>query len=58
MRRVVLTGGPGGGKTAVLELVQRTLCEHVKVLPEAAGMVFRGGFWERRLRPSTTATRP
>ena len=43
-RRVVLTGGPGGGKTAVLELVQRTLCEHVKVLPEAAGIVFGGGF--------------
>jgi predicted ATPase len=43
-RRIVLTGGPGGGKTAVLELVQRTLCEHVKVLPEAAGIVFGGGF--------------
>lgn len=43
-RFVVLTGGPGGGKTAVLELVQRTLCEHVKVLPEAAGVVFGGGF--------------
>ncbi len=43
-RRVVLTGGPGGGKTAVLEFVQRTLCEHVKVLPEAAGIVFGGGF--------------
>jgi len=43
-RLVVLTGGPGGGKTAVLELARRTLCEHVKVLPEAAGIVFGGGF--------------
>jgi len=43
-RLIVLTGGPGGGKTAVLELVQRTLCEHVRVLPEAAGIVFGGGF--------------
>ena len=43
-RRVVLTGGPGAGKTAVLELVRRTFCEHVTVLPEAAGIVFGGGF--------------
>lgn len=43
-RRVVLTGGPGAGKTAVLELVRRTFCQHVHVLPEAAGIVFGGGF--------------
>ncbi len=39
-----MTGGPGAGKTAVLELVRHSLCEHVKVLPEAAGIVFGGGF--------------
>ena len=43
-RRVVLTGGPGGGKTAVLEMVRRSLCQHVHVLPEAASIVFGGGF--------------
>lgn len=43
-RRVVLTGGPGAGKTAVLELIRRSLCEHVKILPESAGIVFGGGF--------------
>lgn len=43
-RRVVLTGGPGAGKTAVLELIRQSFCEHVKVLPEAAGVVFGGGF--------------
>ena len=43
-RRVVLTGGPGAGKTAVLELVRQAFCRHVKVLPEAAGIVFGGGF--------------
>jgi predicted ATPase len=43
-RRIVLTGGPGAGKTAVLELVRRSLCTHVAVLPEAAGIVFGGGF--------------
>jgi predicted ATPase len=43
-RRVVLTGGPGAGKTAVLALIRQSFCEHVKVLPEAAGVIFGGGF--------------
>jgi predicted ATPase len=46
-RRIVLTGGPGAGKTAVLELMRKTLCKHVQVLPEAAGIVFGGGFPRR-----------
>ena len=43
-RRIVLTGGPGAGKTAVLELMRKTLCRHVGVLQESAGIVFSGGF--------------
>jgi predicted ATPase len=43
-RLVVLTGGPGGGKTAVLEIVRKHFGEHVVVLPEAATIIFRGGF--------------
>lgn len=43
-RRIVLTGGPGAGKTAVLELIRQYFCVHVRVLPEAAGIVFGGGF--------------
>lgn len=43
-RRIVLTGGPGAGKTAVLELVRATACRHVRVLPEAASILFSGGF--------------
>ena len=43
-RRIVLTGGPGAGKTAVLESVRHALCRHVRILPEAAGIVFGGGF--------------
>jgi predicted ATPase len=43
-RLVVLTGGPGAGKTAVLEVIRRNFCEHVAVLPEAATIVFSGGF--------------
>jgi predicted ATPase len=43
-RRIVLTGGPGAGKTAVLELVRQHFCEHVRVLGESASIVFGGGF--------------
>jgi predicted ATPase len=43
-RRIVLTGGPGAGKTAVLEMMRKTLCDHVKIVPEAASIVFGGGF--------------
>lgn len=46
-RLVVVTGGPGAGKTAVLEIVRREFCEHVVVLPEAAGLLFGGGFPRR-----------
>ena len=43
-KRVVLTGGPGAGKTAVLELIRQSFCPHIMVLPEAAGIIFGGGF--------------
>lgn len=43
-RLVVLTGGPGAGKTAVLEVIRRNFCEHVVVLPESASILFGGGF--------------
>ena len=43
-RRIVLTGGPGAGKTAVLALIRQSFCQHVRVLAEAATIVFGGGF--------------
>jgi predicted ATPase len=43
-RRIVLTGGPGAGKTATLELIRQSFCEHVHILPESASLVFGGGF--------------
>jgi predicted ATPase len=46
-RLVVLTGGPGAGKTATLEIIQQHFCEHVVVLPEAASLLFTGGFPRR-----------
>jgi AAA domain len=44
VRRIVLTGGPGAEKTAVLDIVRRSICDHSVVRPEAAGIVFGGGF--------------
>lgn len=41
----VITGGPGAGKTALLEAVRKFYCHHVAFLPEAAGILFQGGFW-------------
>jgi predicted ATPase len=43
-RRLVLTGGPGAGKTAVLEALKHLLSSQVAVLPESAGIIFGGGF--------------
>lgn len=47
MRLIVLTGGPGAGKTAVLDIVSRMLNHHIAVLPEAASLLFAGGFPRR-----------
>jgi hypothetical protein len=39
-----VTGGPGAGKTAALELARRVFPRQVVVLKEAASIVFGGGF--------------
>lgn len=42
--RVVLTGGPGGGKTTAADLYRREIGESVVVVPEAATLLYSGGF--------------
>lgn len=42
--RIVLTGGPGGGKTTAADLFRREIGERVVVVPEAATLLFAGGF--------------
>ncbi|MGE4132549.1 MAG: AAA family ATPase [Bdellovibrionales bacterium] len=42
--RVVVTGGPGGGKTTAADLFRRELGESVVVVPEAATLLYSGGF--------------
>jgi hypothetical protein len=42
--RIVLTGGPGGGKTTAADLFRRELGPRVAVVPEAATLLYAGGF--------------
>lgn len=42
--RIVVTGGPGGGKTTAADLFRRELGERVAIVPESATMLFTGGF--------------
>ncbi len=51
----MLTGGPGAGKTAVLEIVRHAAGPGVVVLPESASIVFGGGFPRRTSTASRAA---
>ena len=42
--RIALTGGPGGGKTTAADLFRREIGERVVIVPEAATILFQGGF--------------
>ncbi len=42
--RVVVTGGPGVGKTTAADLFRRELGDRVVIVPEAATLLFAGGF--------------
>lgn len=42
--RLVLTGGPGGGKSTAADLFRRELGHGVVLVPEAATLLFSGGF--------------
>lgn len=43
-RRIVVTGGPGGGKTTAVDFFRREIGESVVIVPEAATILFSGGF--------------
>lgn len=45
--KLVLTGGPSGGKTTLAQAIQKEFATGVAVVPEAASIVFSGG-WPRR----------
>ncbi len=52
---IVLTGGPGAGKTAVMEAARQIFAKDVAILPEAASIVYAGGFPRLGTRASVHA---
>ncbi len=42
--RIVLTGGPSAGKTTIAETLVRAFYDKIVLVPEAASMLYRGGF--------------
>lgn len=47
-KKIALTGGPSGGKTTLIETLQRELGHQIAVVPEAASILYKGGFPRRR----------
>ncbi len=45
--KIVLTGGPSGGKTTLTNAIQQEFSSQVMTVPEAASIIFSGG-WPRR----------
>lgn len=48
---IVITGGPSGGKTTLIEAIKKELGRNVVTVPEAASILYRGGF-PRAHKPS------
>ena len=44
MKRIAFTGGPNGGKTTALSVLKETFGNRIELVPEAATMIFSGGF--------------
>ncbi len=44
MKKIVLTGGPNGGKTTALSIIKESFNSSVELVKEAATMIYAGGF--------------
>ena len=42
--KLAITGGPSGGKTTLIEALKKELGSKCAVVPEAASILYRGGF--------------
>ncbi len=42
--KIAITGGPSGGKTTLIEALQKDSADTIAVVPEAASILYRGGF--------------
>jgi len=43
-RKIAITGGPSGGKTTLIEAIKKEFGQKVKIVPEAASILYKGGF--------------
>lgn len=43
-QKIAITGGPSGGKTTLIEALKKEFGQKVKVVPEAASILYKGGF--------------
>lgn len=42
--KIAITGGPSGGKTTLIEALKKEFAGRLKVVPEAASILYKGGF--------------
>lgn len=42
--KIAITGGPSGGKTTLIETLTKNLGKRISVVPEAATILYKGGF--------------
>lgn len=42
--KIAITGGPSGGKTTLIEALKKELGQKCAIVPEAASILYRGGF--------------
>lgn len=42
--KVAVTGGPSGGKTTLIEALKKEFAPKIKIAPEAASILYKGGF--------------
>ena len=53
--RIVVTGGPSGGKTTLIQALEKEMRGKVAVVPEAASILYRGGFPRMTTTPGRVA---
>lgn len=42
--KIAVTGGPSGGKTTLIEALRKEFGSRLKIVPEAASILYKGGF--------------
>ncbi len=54
--KIAITGGPSGGKTTLLETLKKEFGSKISVVPEAASILYGGGFPRKKSTFSRMAT--